>query len=360
MTPKVSIGVPVFNGGATLKGALESLLGQTFGNFDLLISDNASTDDSFEIANSFAALDNRVKCIRCSKNIGPIANFESVFKGTEGEFFMWSACDDLRDPRWLERAVDILSRRNDAVLVASDIAMCHDINRFGFPDCRLSYHDLDSGIDDPRPHIRYRAIVRGGGWSATYGLIRRRYLAQTRSLAAMTELPSLGIAADYLLMELCLLGRFARVAEPMLINQVRERTQAELANYMSPSSAGQLEIRSSLLWQFRDMLALGARYNIPLRDRLAVQLEYLRCLRPPGTLHTHMLNRNVEATLTATGAAARCKLALERALFLRPGGWNLLMENRRLSADLRMCRASLVDRTQRLEKHIADYGPEIG
>jgi glycosyltransferase involved in cell wall biosynthesis len=94
--PIVSIGMPVYNGEEFIVEALESLLGQTFINFELIISDNASEDRTGEICTEYALRDSRIRYIRQKQNIGAVANFQFVLDTAVGEYFMWNAADDYR------------------------------------------------------------------------------------------------------------------------------------------------------------------------------------------------------------------------------------------------------------------------
>src|SRR5438132_13873019 len=92
---QVSIGMPVYNGERYLSGALDSLLSQTLADFDLIISDNASTDATESICRSYAAHDSRIRYFRNENNLGAAANFNRAFELCGGEFFRWAAHDDL-------------------------------------------------------------------------------------------------------------------------------------------------------------------------------------------------------------------------------------------------------------------------
>ena len=105
---RVSVGMPVYNGGKHLPEAIRSFLAQDFANFELIISDNASTDRTAEIARDFAARDDRIRYVRQPKNIGAPANFTFVLDEARGEFFQWAAHDDIWRPFWLERATATL------------------------------------------------------------------------------------------------------------------------------------------------------------------------------------------------------------------------------------------------------------
>ncbi|NHA16049.1 glycosyltransferase [Thioalkalivibrio sp. XN279] len=100
--PKVSIGLPVFNGERYLHEALDSLLGQTFGDFELIISDNASTDATAEIVRGYERSDPRIRYFRQETNIGIGRNFLFVLHQSRGEMFMWASHDDVWDSTWLE------------------------------------------------------------------------------------------------------------------------------------------------------------------------------------------------------------------------------------------------------------------
>jgi glycosyltransferase involved in cell wall biosynthesis len=101
-TPQVSIGMPVFNGEKYIREALDSLLRQTFTDFELIISDNASTDGTEAICRSFSVKDSRIRYIRQVVNLGAAANFELVLVEAVGKYFMWAAYDDLRTPDFIE------------------------------------------------------------------------------------------------------------------------------------------------------------------------------------------------------------------------------------------------------------------
>jgi glycosyltransferase involved in cell wall biosynthesis len=99
--PEASIGMPVYNGEKTIRAALDSVLAQTFTDFELIISDNASTDGTTAICREYAARDRRIRYVRQRENRGPAANFRFVLDEAVGKYFMWAACDDIRSPDFL-------------------------------------------------------------------------------------------------------------------------------------------------------------------------------------------------------------------------------------------------------------------
>lgn len=117
--PRVSIGLPVYNGELTLRSALDSLTGQTFTDIEIIISDNASTDSTETICREYQAHDSRIRYIRQSYNIGPVANFELVLRSAQAPYFMWAAADDQRSEGYLEANFNFLTSNSDYVASTS-------------------------------------------------------------------------------------------------------------------------------------------------------------------------------------------------------------------------------------------------
>lgn len=100
--PKVSIGMPVYNGERYIRQALDALLKQSIRDFELIISDNSSVDRTEQICLQYGKFDSRIKFYRQEKNIGAMNNFQFVLNKARGKYFMWAACDDYWDENWLE------------------------------------------------------------------------------------------------------------------------------------------------------------------------------------------------------------------------------------------------------------------
>src|SRR5262245_17693723 len=114
--PRVSIGVPVYNGERFLRPTLESLLGQTFGDFALIVSDNASTDGTEAIGREFAAADARVTYHRQPENLGLAGNYDFLVRQARTSYFKWATADDRCEPRFVECCVTVLDAAPDVVL----------------------------------------------------------------------------------------------------------------------------------------------------------------------------------------------------------------------------------------------------
>jgi hypothetical protein len=112
--------MPLYNAQKYLRAALDCLIAQTFEDFELIISDNASTDDTDAIVREYEAADPRIRYIRQEQNKGAAYNFNVVMQEARGEFFMWAAADDLRDPDFVCLAVRVFDADPNCGLVFSD------------------------------------------------------------------------------------------------------------------------------------------------------------------------------------------------------------------------------------------------
>jgi glycosyltransferase involved in cell wall biosynthesis len=106
--PAVSIGMPVYNGAKHIHAALDSLLAQSFTDFELTISDNASTDATPAICRDYASRDSRIRYVRQAENRGAQANFEFLLDEAAGAYFMWAAYDDVWQQNYLREATALL------------------------------------------------------------------------------------------------------------------------------------------------------------------------------------------------------------------------------------------------------------
>jgi len=171
-TPRLSIGLPVYNGDDYLAESLDSVLGQTFGDFELIISDNTSTDGTAEICQSYVKQDSRIRYIRQPYNIGMVPNHNFVLSEARGELFKWASDDDLYARDLFERCVSALDERPNVVLAHSWSAMIDSagavVGQFEFAVAA----DRESAPD------RFRSMLFDGWDDYTYGVIRTSVLRQ--------------------------------------------------------------------------------------------------------------------------------------------------------------------------------------
>ena len=120
--PLVSIGVPVFNGENYVEQALGSVLAQTMGDFEIVVSDNASTDRTSMICQDLAATDRRIRYYRNERNLGAGANYNLAFHQSRGTYFKWMGDDDRLTPTYVSRCVEVLDDDPTLILVTTQQA----------------------------------------------------------------------------------------------------------------------------------------------------------------------------------------------------------------------------------------------
>jgi glycosyltransferase involved in cell wall biosynthesis len=173
MIPRLSIGLPVYNGENYLAESIEALLGQTFEDFELLISDNASTDETARICARYQAADPRIRYIRQARNVGCAPNHNFLVTQARGELFKWASHDDLYARDLLERCVDALDKYPDAVLAQSFTAL---IDGSGAVIMPVKYA-LDTAV--PSAPERFRSVLFDPGGDDGGAVIRTSLLRRT-------------------------------------------------------------------------------------------------------------------------------------------------------------------------------------
>ncbi|MBX3013811.1 MAG: glycosyltransferase [Caldilineaceae bacterium] len=201
--PKVSIGLPVYNGEEFLAKAIESILGQTFTDFELIISDNASTDKTAMICQTYAAQDARIRYYRNATNIGGAKNGNRTFLLSEGQYYRRAAHDDICAPTLLEKCVAVLDQNPEIVLCYTQTI---NIDQQGQ---ELDLVTLSRATSD-QVTKRFRDLAfRNDFCEPSYGVMRSDILRQTRPEQDFTG------SDRVLLCELAFHGKFHEVAEPL-------------------------------------------------------------------------------------------------------------------------------------------------
>lgn len=174
--PRVTIGLPVFNGEECLAQSLTALLEQSFQDFRLVISDNASTDRTALIATEIAASDPRVEYRRNDRNIGALANFNQLLLGCHTEYFMWAAHDDHWDTEFLKSCVIALDAQPEAVLATPSF-------KFVWPQGEPPRnHTVRQELNSRHIGQRLQFAIADWGWMAIYGLMRLEKLRSSPPL----------------------------------------------------------------------------------------------------------------------------------------------------------------------------------
>src|SRR5882757_5469960 len=242
--PKLSIGIPVFNEQQFLPELLDSLLSQTFRDFEILICDNASSDQTPEICREYERRDFRVHYLRNSGNPRATANFNRVFELSKAPLFKWAAHDDLYYDGYLAACVSFLEANPDTVLAHTGTAF---INERGEPlhyeqetdsfidrkTGRRCWADVPSIGDTPVAVNRFWQVLTRARWGThMFGVVRREILQQT------TLLPNFEGSDRAMLAELALLGRFKCANERLFLKRFHVNVSwaldhKELKNFLS-------------------------------------------------------------------------------------------------------------------------------
>lgn len=208
----VSIGMPVYNGAQFIGHALDSLLSQSYEEFELIISDNASTDATKKICTDYEKRDERIRYYRNSKNMGASWNFNRVFDLSVGEYFMWASCDDYWDSKYIDACLKNLKASKNIVLAGTICrSIDSDTNQLRFVDKGFS----TIGLNPCQSFIRYKSIIHSGSHigGIFYGLYRKITLKQAMPMRKV-------IAADHLLLaELSFLGEIITVQKPLFFKR---------------------------------------------------------------------------------------------------------------------------------------------
>ena len=201
--PTISIGLAVYNGEKYLAQAIDSILAQTYKDFELILSDNASTDGTAEICRRYAAQDARIRYYRNKTNIGGANNENQTFRLSRGKYFRWAAHDDMLAPTLLEKCVEVMDGDPSIVLCHTAIV---EIDENGNT---IKITSRDNGSSS-KPYERFQRIASSRDFcEETYGLIRSDIMSKTRLQLNYT-------ASDRtLLCELSLYGRFHQIDEPL-------------------------------------------------------------------------------------------------------------------------------------------------
>lgn len=200
-SPRLSIGLPVYNGEKFLPTALDSLLNQTFTDFHLIISDNASTDNTEAICLAYAAKDHRIRYYRNQENIGCARNFNRVFELSNTEYFKWAAHDDLHDPDYIRKCIEILDKDPSFILCSSQVSFIDEQGEF------LQNYNIHIKADSPKKYERFNELLIKHLCYPIYGVIR------SDAIRKVPPMGSHGNADGIFLLRLGLVGRFYEIPE---------------------------------------------------------------------------------------------------------------------------------------------------
>ncbi len=211
--PKVSVGLAVYNGEDYLAQAIDSILNQTFTDFELIISDNASTDRTSEICTSYVVKDHRIRYHRNPVNIGAVKNENQTFSFSRGKYFHWQGHDDFCAPEFLDECVTALDNDPLAVLCQPTVVQIDEKGqRIGVgPLCDASSRE---------PHVRFRNVMQMNHHCYEfYAMIRSDILRKVREQQVYVD------SDRTLLAELALYGKFHRIDKELFFREFMPRNQ---------------------------------------------------------------------------------------------------------------------------------------
>jgi glycosyltransferase involved in cell wall biosynthesis len=273
--PRVSIGLPVYNGERYLALAINSILAQDFHDLELIICDNASTDRTEEICAAFARRDPRLRYFRNPRNLGAGPNYDRCFGLARGTYFKWAAHDDCLAPGYLSRTVAALDGAPGAVLCTTGVA---EIGRWN--ELRRVYRNVFRGIDSPSPATRLAAVIHTRHECEDFfGLFRREALLGSSLHGTYSG------SDRVLLAEMAVRGPWISVPEPLFIHREHEERytravlqgdQSQAALWLDTSDPTARASRMFHLVVYRHYLRIMRKNLRPGGARLACYAELLR------------------------------------------------------------------------------------
>jgi len=264
-TPTVVIGMPVYNGATHLAKTLDSILNQTFTNFSLVISDNASTDDTQEICEAYAARDSRIIYHRQPTNQGMASNFNYVFRPEGAPYFKWAAHDDLLEPDYLSECVNLLEKN-------PLLSMAHcpsgriddDGNNLGL------YNDL--GLGATRVSERFWRVLWTVNIYEIYSVMRTSYIEKAKPVgehfgSERILLAEVLLQGDIAYFEKSLFARRDH-GESLTAMHLDSKANNDFEQRQSAHSKKSMSEAQSAAIRFREYLWSLFRVSMPLHERI--------------------------------------------------------------------------------------------
>ena len=253
--PRVSIGMPVYNGERWLEGTIEALLTQSLSDFELIISDNASTDATQSICDRLVVQDRRIRYYRNAQNIGANRNYVSVLVQARAAYFKWASSNDLCERRFLERCVATLEAAPDAVLAYPRTMLFKSDPEDAVP------FDGDLAVMQESAADRFAYVLCNMTLNnAMNGVLR------TSSLRRISPMGNFHSADIVMMAELTLLGKFVQIPEPLFFRRMSEesatalRARCEVERHFEPGATAPLHWQR---WKFQLRVWRGALLVAP-------------------------------------------------------------------------------------------------
>lgn len=292
-TPLVSIGLPLYNGVDYLADTLSSLTSQSYSNLEIIIVDNASTDGSIDICQTFALRDKRVRIHRNNENLGSARNYNLAVALASGKYFKWVAHEDPIAPTAIKRCVEVLEKRPEVIM-----AYPRTIFIDGSGDL-IEYHSDGFHLASSKPHVRLRHSLYSSAWChPVFGLVRRHILNQT------------GLIGDYpssnkvLLSEFALRGQCYEVPEYLAYRRLHTKNPPKL-NRTDEEMTARFNSHARRVFmapRMRQLIELNQairRSNLNATDELLCRFELARFYLSLGRAQSALRNLRQMARRTS-------------------------------------------------------------
>jgi glycosyltransferase involved in cell wall biosynthesis len=282
-SPLVSIGLPVYNAENFIRDALNSIQNQTLDDFELIISDNASTDGTERICKEFADRDQRIRYYRNDQNMGAKWNHKRVFDLSVGRYFKWISHDDLYAPTYLARCVEVLASNSSVVLCHTQTCLIDKdgneipfsseknclVDKYGNTHMKLDEYNLSSGS---KVHQRYGEVLR-----------EIRYCHMIYGLIPSEQFKKISLQGNYygwdkvFLAEISLLGDLEVIPEKLFFNRRHAKQSGsipaqEKSNY-TKTGINYGPITSRILCS-SGYLSTIAKFDLSLTERFLCLIEF--------------------------------------------------------------------------------------
>lgn len=241
--PAVSIGMPAYNSSHWIAAAIESLLGQTFRDFELIISDNASSDSTFDICRHYARADARIRLLRNPRNIGANRNYLAVLAAARGTYFKWASSNDVCDPAFIESSVRLLETDPSAVLA------CPRASLFQVDVSDAQPYPADFALTADSPADRLAMLLDRIRLNNAFNGVMR-----TEALRRAAPMGSFQRADIALMAELAMMGRFLQVERHLFFRRMSEdaatrlKTARQVDEHLVPDARAPLRMQNWLYY----------------------------------------------------------------------------------------------------------------
>jgi glycosyltransferase involved in cell wall biosynthesis len=289
--PRLSIGLPVFNGEKYLAEAIDSILGQTFSDFELIICDNASTDNTQDICQAYSERDGRIRYFRNQENIGAVQNWYRTFELSLSEYFTAAAHDDFYHPEFMLKCVEVLDQNPAVVLCYARTKIIDENGKY------VQDFVVEIDTNSPKPNVRlYNTINVDYLCIQLYGVIRADALRRTQVYIGYYGCDRNTLA------ELSLLGRIYEIPEYLFYHRLHPQALGAAQNsgrsiqeLLALDPGTDWRSQSPTITRFRNYFTAVSRVPLSGPERLLCYWQLVRSIGAKSTSRLQRRTRPVQA-----------------------------------------------------------------